>query len=89
MTSFFGIGSVIGSVVFLALVVRISTELVNEEPPLEPGMQKMSFTTPEHTEEQAESMFIPGDLKCDGCKAVAFKVRRLITRCNCTSKCQF
>lgn len=37
-------------------------------------MSKMSFTTPDLSEEESHSQFLPDQLKCDGCRAVIHQV---------------
>lgn len=37
--------------------------------------QKMSFSSPELSEEEMHSQHMPANLKCDACTAVAYQVR--------------
>ena len=38
------------------------------------GEQKLTFKTPELTDEESKSRTIPESFKCDACKAVTFQV---------------
>jgi hypothetical protein len=55
-------------------ISRILTQPADINEPGQPPMQKFSFETPEHTEEQEASQFMPEDLTCDGCEVVAYKI---------------
>ena len=38
------------------------------------GSEKLSFKTPELDDEEGNSPWIPDNLRCDACKAVAYQV---------------
>jgi hypothetical protein len=40
------------------------------------GMQKMTFTPPQMSEEDNHAIHMPDYLKCDGCMAVSFSLHR-------------
>lgn len=41
-----------------------------------PGAKKFTFSAPNLTEEEERSPFLPKDMECDGCLAVAYQLHK-------------
>lgn len=57
--------------VFASCVLLLLLRSFARSTEIRPGMQRRTFRTPDLTEEEEHSPFLPKFLRCDGCKAVA------------------
>ena len=57
---------------FVVLVGQVRVGTVKVGGP--DGAQKMTFKTPNISDEEAHSNFLPEQLKCDACRIVAYQV---------------
>ena len=44
------------------------------------GQQKMTFSSPNLSEEEQHSGFVPDSMKCDACSAVAFQLKTALDK---------
>jgi hypothetical protein len=50
------------------------------------GLTKVSFKTPDLTDEESYSLFLPESMKCDACQAIAYQLYKKFTDFNAKNK---